>query len=69
MNALAKIDDAALCSIELEQEILGSVIISNAAATVLEHEVFASDFSKPLTLKSARRSAASTVSTGAFLRR
>ena len=48
MNALAKIDNAALCSIELEQEILGSVIISNIAATVLEREVFASDFSEPL---------------------
>jgi replicative DNA helicase len=48
MNALAKIDSAALCSIELEQEILSSVIISNIAATVLEREVFASDFSEPL---------------------
>jgi replicative DNA helicase len=48
MNSLAKIDDAALCSIELEQELLGSVVISNIAATVLEREVSASDFSASL---------------------
>jgi replicative DNA helicase len=48
MNALAKIDDAALCSIELEQEVLGAALVQNSAFEVIERAVSADDFSEPL---------------------
>ncbi len=48
MNALAKIDDAALCSIELEQEVLGAALVTNSAFEVIERAVSADDFSEPL---------------------
>ena len=48
MNALAKIDNAALRSIELEQEVLGAVLVTNSALEVIERAVSAEDFSEPL---------------------
>jgi replicative DNA helicase len=48
MNALVKIDDAALGSIELEQEVLGAVLVANSAFDVIERAVSADDFSEPL---------------------
>jgi replicative DNA helicase len=48
MNALVKIDDAALCSIELEQEVLGAALVTNSAFEVIERAVSADDFSEPL---------------------
>jgi replicative DNA helicase len=48
MNAPANINHAAPCSIELEQEVLGAALITNAAFEVIERTVSASDFSEPL---------------------
>jgi replicative DNA helicase len=48
MNALVKIDDAALGSIELEQEVLGAALVTNSAFDVIERAVSAGDFSEPL---------------------
>jgi replicative DNA helicase len=48
MNALVKIDDAALGSIELEQEVLGAALLKNSAFEVIERAVSADDFSEPL---------------------
>ncbi len=48
MNAPAIIDHAALCSIELEQEVLGAVLVANSAFDVIERAVSADDFSEPL---------------------
>ncbi len=48
MNAPANIDHAALCSIELEQEVLGAVLVANSAFDVIERAVSADDFSEPL---------------------
>lgn len=48
MNALAKIDDAALRSIELEQEVFGAALVTNSALEVIERTVSADDFSEPL---------------------
>jgi DnaB helicase-like protein len=48
MNAPANIDHSALCSIELEQEILGAVLVTNSALEIIEREVSAEDFSEPL---------------------
>ena len=47
MNAPANINQAALYSLELEQEVLGGVLI-NFAFEVIERAVSASDFSEPL---------------------
>ena len=47
MNAHANINDAALCNIELEQEVLGAALIS-PSFEVIERAVSASDFSEPL---------------------
>jgi replicative DNA helicase len=47
MNAPANIDHAALSSIDLEQEILGVVLVSNSALEIIEREVSADDFSEP----------------------
>src|SRR5258705_12099240 len=44
----ANIDHAALCSIELEQEVLGAVLVTNSALEITEREVSAEDFSEPL---------------------
>lgn len=48
MNAPANIDDAALYSLQLEQEVLGSVLIANSAFDVIERVVSAGDFYEPL---------------------
>ena len=48
MNAPANIDHSALSSIDLEQEILGAVLVSNSALEIIEREVSAEDFSEPL---------------------
>ena len=48
MNALAKIDDAALGSIELEQEVLGAALVTNSAFDAIERAVSADEFSEPL---------------------
>jgi replicative DNA helicase len=48
MNAPANIDSATLHSIELEQEILGAVLVTNSALEIIEREVSAEDFSEPL---------------------
>jgi replicative DNA helicase len=48
MNAPANIDHAAVSSIELEQEILGAVLVTNSALEIIEREVSAEDFSEPL---------------------
>ena len=47
MNAHANIDHAALSSIDLEQEVLGAVLMS-PSFEVIERAVSASDFSEPL---------------------
>src|SRR5258705_4305250 len=47
-NAPANIDHSALCSIELEQEILGAVLVANSALETIAREVSAEDFSEPL---------------------
>jgi replicative DNA helicase len=48
MNAPANIDHAALCSIDLEQEVLGAALVTNRAFEVIERAVSAGDFSEPL---------------------
>ncbi len=48
MNAPANIDSATLHSIELEQEILGAVLVANSALEIIEREVSAEHFSEPL---------------------
>lgn len=48
MNALVKIDDAALGSLELEQEVLGAALVTNYAFDVIERAVSAGDFYEPL---------------------
>jgi replicative DNA helicase len=48
MNAPLNIDRAAVSSIELEQEILGAVLVTNSALEIIEREVSAEDFSEPL---------------------
>jgi replicative DNA helicase len=48
MNALATIDSATLHNIDLEQEILGSVIINNHAFEVIDSKLTAADFFEPL---------------------
>jgi replicative DNA helicase len=48
MNAPANIDHAALCSIELEQEVLGAALVTNSAFDAIERAVSADDFSEPL---------------------
>jgi replicative DNA helicase len=48
MNAPANIDHAALCDTDLEEEILGAVLINNFALETIEREVSAEDFSEPL---------------------
>jgi replicative DNA helicase len=48
VNAPANIDHAALCSIELEQEILGAVLVNNSALEIIERDVSAGDFHEPL---------------------
>jgi replicative DNA helicase len=48
MNAPANIDRAALCNIELEQEVLGAVLVANSVFDVIERAVSADDFSEPL---------------------
>jgi replicative DNA helicase len=48
MNAPASIDNAALYSLQLEQEVLGSVLIANSAFDVIERTVSAGDFYEPL---------------------
>jgi replicative DNA helicase len=47
MNAPTNINQAALCNIELEQEVLGAALISSSFE-VIERAVSASDFSEPL---------------------
>ena len=47
MNAHANINDAALCNIQLEQEVLGAALI-RPSLEVIERAVSASDFSEPL---------------------
>jgi replicative DNA helicase len=48
MNAPANIDQAAVSSVELEQEILGAVFHQNSALDAIEREISAGDFSEPL---------------------
>src|SRR5260370_15277319 len=51
MNApanISNIDHAAVASIELEQEILGEVLVANSALEIIAGEVSAEDFSEPL---------------------
>jgi replicative DNA helicase len=48
MNALARIDDAVLHNIALEQEALGTVLVHNSALEIIEREVSAADFFEPL---------------------
>jgi hypothetical protein len=48
MNAPANIDSATLHSIELEQEILGAVLVNNSVFDVIESKLTASDFFEPL---------------------
>ena len=48
MNAPANIDLATLQSIEIEQEILGAVLVANSALEIIEREVSAEDFSELL---------------------
>jgi replicative DNA helicase len=48
MNAPANIDSATLHNIDLEQEILGSVIINNSAFDVIDSKLTAADFFEPL---------------------
>jgi replicative DNA helicase len=46
VNAPANINQAALCNIELEQEVLGAALVSSFE--VIERAVSANDFSEPL---------------------
>jgi replicative DNA helicase len=48
MNAPANIDSATLHSIELEQAILGAVLVNNSVFDVIENKLTASDFFEPL---------------------
>jgi len=48
MNAHVNIDSATLHNIDLEQEILGSVIINNSAFDVIDSKLTAADFFEPL---------------------
>jgi len=48
MNAPANVNSATLHSIELEQEILGAVLVTNSALEIIEREVSAEDFFEPL---------------------
>jgi replicative DNA helicase len=48
MNAPANIDDASLYSLQLEQEVLGSVLIANSAFDAIERVVSAGDFYESL---------------------
>jgi replicative DNA helicase len=48
MNAPANIDSATLHNIDLEQEILGSVIINSSAFDVIDSKLTATDFFEPL---------------------
>jgi replicative DNA helicase len=48
MNAPANIDSATLHSIELEQEILGAVLVNNNVFDVIESKLTAFDFFEPL---------------------
>jgi replicative DNA helicase len=48
MNAPANIDSATLHSIELEQEILGAVLVNDNVFDVIESKLSASDFFEPL---------------------
>ena len=48
MNAPANIDNAALSSFVLEQEVLGAVLINNQALEAIERVINADDFSEPL---------------------
>jgi replicative DNA helicase len=48
MNALARIDDAVLHNIALEQEALGTVLVYNSTLEIIEREVSAADFFEPL---------------------
>ena len=48
MNAAARIDDAVLHNVALEQEALGTVLIHNSALEIIEREVSAADFFEPL---------------------
>jgi replicative DNA helicase len=48
MNAPANVCRTALCSIDLEQEILGAALVKNSALEIIERSVSASDFSEPL---------------------
>ena len=48
MNAPANIDSAALHNIELEQEILGAVLLNGNVYDVIESKLVASDFFEPL---------------------
>ena len=48
MNAAANIDQAALCNIELEQEVLGAALVANSVFEVIERAVSADDFAEPL---------------------
>jgi replicative DNA helicase len=48
MNAPANIDGATLHSIELEQAVLGAVLVNNSVFDVIESKLTASDFFEPL---------------------
>ena len=48
MNAPANIENAALSSFVLEQEVLGAVLINNQTLEAIERVIDASDFSEPL---------------------
>jgi hypothetical protein len=48
MNAPGNIDHASICSIELEQEVLGAVLVYGAALEIIEREIYAGDFFEPL---------------------
>jgi replicative DNA helicase len=48
MNALAKIDDADLGNVAIEQELLGTILITNSAFDIIERLVSAGDFYEPL---------------------
>jgi replicative DNA helicase len=48
MNAPANIDSATLHSIELEQEILGAVLVNNNVFDVIESKLTAADFFEPV---------------------
>jgi replicative DNA helicase len=48
MNALAKIDDAAIGNVDIEQELLGALIMSDRAIDLIERDLSAGDFSDSL---------------------